>query len=395
MNIHEYQAKQIFKRYGIPIHEGRVAKTPDEAFQAAKELQQANLAFAVKAQIHAGARGKGGGIKIVDSPEKAREFAKNILGKQLITPQSGPEGKPVDCLLIESTSGLAKEYYASIVLDRSAEQPCLIVSEAGGMDIEEVAHKSPEKIIKKHFSPLKGLEAHDASEIAKKLTKDAAHAEIFSKIFQAMAKIFLELDASLIEINPLAIMTTGDVIAIDAKINFDDNGLALHSEIAAMHDPRQDDPREVEAKKHDLSYVGLDGNIGCIVNGAGLAMATMDIIKYAGGEPANFLDVGGGASKEKVAAAFKIILTDPKVKAILVNIFGGIMRCDVVAEGILAAVKEVSADPKFSNRKTPIVVRLEGTNVKEGKEILKKSGLDIIPANSFDEAAEKVVGALS
>lgn len=343
--------------------------------------------FAVKAQVHAGARGKGGGIKIVKSPEEVRDAASKILGRNLVTPQTGPEGKPVDSVLIETTSPLAKEYYASVVLDRSAAKPCLIVSEAGGMEIEEVAASHPEKILKIHFSPDKGLPPEESKQIAARLVPNPKQAAVFAQIFDGMAKLFLELDASLVEINPLAVMGTGTVIAIDAKINFDDNGLYRHPEIAALRDPRQEDPREVEAKKFDLSYVGLDGNIGCVVNGAGLAMATMDIIQYAGGRPANFLDVGGGANKEKVTAAFKIILTDPKVEAILVNIFGGIMRCDVVAEGILAAVGEVGV-------KVPLVVRLEGTNVEQGKEILKRSSLKIISAASFKEAAEKVVAAL-
>ena len=388
MNIHEYQAKEIFKRYGIPVHEGRVAKSADEAFQCAQELTSPGHSFAVKAQVHAGARGKGGGIKIVKFPEEVRDAARQILAKKLVTPQTGPEGKPVDCVLIETTTKLQKEYYASVVLDRSVAKPCLILSEAGGIEIEEVAAKDPEKILKWHFHPDQGLRPADAQRLAGRLAAgDPGKAPSFAKIFQAMAKIFLELDASLVEINPLAVMGSGEVIAIDAKINFDDNGLYRHPEIAALRDPHQEDPREVEAKKYDLSYVGLDGNIGCIVNGAGLAMATMDIIKYAGGEPANFLDVGGGANKEKVTAAFKIILKDPKVKAILVNIFGGIMRCDVVAEGILAAVAEIGV-------KVPLVVRLEGTNVKEGKEILKRSSLKIISAAGFAEAAQKVVAAL-
>ncbi|MBI3307583.1 MAG: ADP-forming succinate--CoA ligase subunit beta [Candidatus Omnitrophica bacterium] len=387
MNIHESQAKEIFRKYNIPINQGRIAKTPDETFNAARELFKTGASLVVKAQIHAGARGKGGGVKLVKSPEEARSVAERLLGKNLITPQTGQEGKPVDSVLIEATTGIAREFYAAVVLDRGVAKPCLIISAAGGIEIEQVAHEDPSKIIKKHFSLDSGLDHKIALEAAKSLVSEFKAQESFAAIFEAIAKIFLELDASLVEINPLAIMSDGAVIAIDAKINFDDNALYRHPEITAMHDPRQDDPREVQAKKFDLSYVSLDGNIGCIVNGAGLAMATMDIIKYAGGEPANFLDVGGGASKEKVAAAFKIILTDPKVKAILVNIFGGIMRCDVVAEGILAAVGEVGI-------KVPLVVRLEGTNVKEGKEILKQSSLNIIAAGSFGEAAEKVTAVL-
>ncbi len=395
MNIHEFQAKAIFEQYGIPIHPGRVARTPEEALQASRDIAESGKSFVVKAQIHAGARGKGGGVKLVKKPEEVRDVAAALLGKQLVTPQTGPEGKPTNQVLIEVTSPIRKEYYASVVLDRSCKAPCLILSEAGGMEIEEVAIHSPEKILKQHFSAVEGLSGKDAEALAARLNLPADQAKQFAAIFTAIARIFLEKDASLIEINPLAIMESGEVVAIDAKINIDDNALYRQPEIAALHDPSQDDPREVEAKKFDLSYVGLDGNIGCIVNGAGLAMATMDIIKYAGGEPANFLDVGGGANKEKVAAGFKIILTDPNVRAILVNIFGGIMRCDVVAEGILAAVEELKQNKETASRKVPIVVRLEGTNVKKGKEILEASKMELISASSFEDAARKVVEAAS
>ncbi len=388
MNVHEYQAKEIFKRYGIPVNTAILAKTPQEVFQSSKELIKPDTGIAVKAQVHSGGRGRAGGVKVVSTPEEARDLASKLFGKKLITVQNGPDGQPVDLILVEQTAPIAKEYYVSIVLDRSAAKPCLIASEAGGMNIEEVAHANPEKLIRSHFSPETGLSLKQAEDIAGKFSGlTAEQKKAFASIFEALAKIFMDLDASLIEINPLAVMKSGGVIAIDAKINFDDNALYRHADIAALRDPNQEDSREVEAKKFDLSYVGLDGSIGCIVNGAGLAMATMDIIKYAGGEPANFLDVGGGAGKEKVAAAFKIILKDPKVKAILVNIFGGIMRCDVVAEGILAAIKEVGVQ-------VPLVVRLEGTNVEEGKAILKQSGLKIISASEFSEAAEKVVGSL-
>ncbi len=387
LNIHEYQAKEIFKRYGIPTNEFLIATTPEEAFQAAVDLKAPKGGYAVKAQIHAGGRGKGGGIKLVKTPEEVKTAAAGMLGKVIVTPQTGPDGRPVSKVIIEATSPIAKEYYSSIALDRAAEKPCLMISESGGMNIEEVAQKNPEKILKLYFSPSEGLSLQEAEKFASTVVKDPAHVKAFGKIFFAIAKLFLELDAELVEINPLSIMKSGDVIAIDAKINFDENALYRHKDVAALRDPSQEDSREVEAKKFDLSYVGLDGSIGCIVNGAGLAMATMDIIKYAGGEPANFLDVGGGANKEKVAAAFKIILKDPKVKGILVNIFGGIMRCDVVAEGILAAIKEVGVH-------VPLVVRLEGTNVAEGKDLLKKSGLNIIAANTFAEAAEKAVAAL-
>ncbi|MBI3316670.1 MAG: ADP-forming succinate--CoA ligase subunit beta [Candidatus Omnitrophica bacterium] len=389
MNIHEYQAKEIFHRYAIPVNLGKIARSEKEAFDAAHGIEagQPGCLFAVKAQVHAGGRGKGGGIKIRKNAGEVARAAAEMLGTRLVTPQSGSEGKPVDRVLIEGTSAIAKEYYASVVLDRSEIKPCLIVSEAGGMDIEEVAANEPEKILKQYFSLEEGLGSAEAEALARRIVKDKDHALIFSRIFQSLAKLFLELDASLVEVNPLAVLENGKVVAIDAKINFDVNALYRHPDIAALRDSRQEDPREVEAKKFDLSYVGLEGNIGCIVNGAGLAMATMDIVKYYGGEPANFLDVGGGANKDKVTAAFKIILRDPSVKAILVNIFGGIMRCDVVAEGILAAVSEVGV-------KVPLVVRLEGTNVKEGKEILKKSNLNIITASEFAEAAEKVVAAL-
>lgn len=385
MNIHEYQAKEIFKRYGIPVNQSATASTPEEARKVAESLPAKERLYAVKAQVHAGGRGKGGGIKVVRTPDEVQKAAAEILGKgKLVTPQTGPEGKPVDRLLIEDTVEIAREYYASIVLDRSACDLCLIVSESGGMDIEDVAARTPERIIKHPFSPDAGLLPQDADRIAFILGLNAEHARIFSGVFQSLSKLFIEQDVSLVEINPLAVGVRKEVVAIDAKINFDENALFRRPEIARLRDPKQEDPREAEAKAFDLSYVGLNGNIGCIVNGAGLAMATLDIIQVAGGQPANFLDVGGGATKEKVAAAFKIILRDPKVKAILVNIFGGIMRCDVVAEGILSAVQEVAVN-------VPLVVRLEGTNVKEGKALLKQSSLKIMTAETFREAAEKVV----
>ncbi|MBP9866173.1 MAG: ADP-forming succinate--CoA ligase subunit beta [Candidatus Omnitrophica bacterium] len=393
MNIHEYQAKELFQRYGIPFHKGIVARTPEEAYKAANELYDPIRQFAVKAMVHAGGRGKGGGIKMTADANEVKAFTAKILGKQLVTPQTGPEGKPVDCVLIESTSEIGIEYYASIVLDRSVYKLCLIVSRQGGMDIEEVAHKEPEKIIKQHFE-LEGLTHADALNAALKLNPDPKIADTLANVFQAMAKLFVEQDCSLIEINPLALMKNGRIIAIDAKINLDDNALYRHPETAGWYDPAQEDPREVDARKIDLSYVGLDGNIGCIVNGAGLAMATMDIIKYAGGEAANFLDVGGGANKEKVTAAFKILLRDARVKAILVNIFGGIMRCDVVAEGILAAIEDLEKSG-LQVSKIPLVVRLEGTNVEKGREILERSNLKIMTATSFEEAARKVVGAIA
>ncbi|MSR78334.1 MAG: ADP-forming succinate--CoA ligase subunit beta [Candidatus Omnitrophica bacterium] len=388
MNIHEYQGKDIFARYGIPMNQRSLARTAEEAYEIAKTQATPGCLYAVKAQVHAGGRGKGGGVKVFKTPEEARDCAAKLFGTRLVTPQTGKEGRPVESVLIEFTYPIEKEFYVSIVLNRSACQPCLIVSEAGGMNIEEVAQKFPEKMHKTLFPIETGLSSSEGDRIAALLTLTSEQRKSFSKIFQAISKLFIDLDCSLVEINPLAILEGGQVIAIDAKINFDDNALYRHEDMAALRDSHQEDPREVEAKKYDLSYVGLEGNIGCIVNGAGLAMATMDIIKYAGGEPANFLDVGGGAGKEKVASAFKIILKDQHVKAILVNIFGGIMRCDVVAEGILEAVKEIGVT-------VPIVVRLEGTNVKEGKEILARSNLKVITASTFAEAAEKVVKAVT
>lgn len=396
MNIHEYQAKEIFTRYGIPGHERFVAFSADEAFEGARQrATEEGRFYIVKAQVHAGARGKAGGIKVARSPEEVRDRTAAMLGTQLVTHQTGAEGKPIDKVLIEVTEEILKEYYASVVLDRSLAKPCLIVSEAGGMNIEEVAVEDPSKILKTYFSAESGLDQETARRTAARLVADSSKVDAFAEIFQAMSKVFLDLDCSLVEINPLAIMKSGGVVAIDAKINFDENAGFRHPELAELFDPRQEDPRELEAMKYNLSYVGLTGNIGCIVNGAGLAMATMDIIKQAGGEPANFLDVGGGASKEKVAAAFKIILADSNVRAILVNIFGGIMRCDIVAEGILNAVRELNPEGNSLPGNIPLVVRLEGTNVEQGKTLLEQSGLKIIPASGFEDAANKVVQALN
>lgn len=398
MNLHEYQAKEILSQYGIPIPQGKAVRSPEEAERAASEL--GGEKFVVKAQIHAGGRGKAGGVILLDRRDEVRPASEKLLGKHLKTSQTGPSGQPVDWVLIQVQTDIAREYYAAVLLDRSREKPCLIFSESGGVEIEEVARKNPAAIQKIWFSPFKGLTPDEVMEFirdgrgavsAPKGTprgrgNPAPTGEIdsLSKILSKMTGLFLKIDASLVEINPLVQTPAGDFLAVDAKIRLDDFGLEAHPELARLHDPRQEDPRETEAKKFGLSYVGLEGDIGCMVNGAGLAMATMDLIKLAGGEPANFLDVGGGASKEKVTAAFKIILEDPKVKAILVNIFGGIMRCDVIAEGILAAVKEIRL-------KVPLVVRLEGTQAKEGKEILKKSGLQIVPAGSLEEAAREVV----
>ena len=389
MNIHEYQAKQILKRYGIPIPNERVFDEKTLSLESIREIGKVPLV--VKAQIHAGGRGKAGGVKIVDTAEAAFETAKKMLGSSLATYQTAGVAKPVDRVLIHFAKVIEKELYLAVALDREKELPCVIFSESGGVDIEEVAKKSPEKILKFHFDPDTALEPalfeSFLSKNEKVLGSLSSRKTELADFMAKLARIFVDLDVSIAEINPLAILDDQSFRAIDAKINFDDNGLFRHPEIAALHDPRQEDSREVEAKQFDLSYVGLEGNIGCMVNGAGLAMATMDIIKHEGGEPANFLDVGGGATKEKVTAAFKIILKDSRVKAIWVNIFGGIMRCDIIAEGVLAAVHEMDL-------KVPLVVRLEGTNVKEGKEILAKSKLKVILADGFSDGAKKAVQAV-
>ncbi len=389
MNIHEYQAKAIFSQFGLKVPIGKVF---DQKSLSLEEIRKIGAKqFVVKAQVHAGGRGKAGGIKIVETAEQAFEAAKNMLGTSLATYQTAGVAKPIDHVLIEVTSRIKKELYLAVALDREAALPCVICSEAGGVDIETVAHETPEKVLKFHFDPDQPLKPNLFKPLVdrlKKVSKDIASVEsAMASSIAKLAEIFVATDASLVEVNPLGLMEDGSLIPIDAKINLDDNGLFRHPELAALYDPRQEDARETEAKQYELSYVGLDGNIGCMVNGAGLAMATMDIIKLEGGEPANFLDVGGGASKEKVTDAFKIILKDPRVKAILVNIFGGIMRCDVIAEGVLAAVQEV-------NLKVPLVVRLEGTNVKEGRAILANSKLSVISADGFADAATKVVKAI-
>lgn len=390
MNIHEYQAKEIFRKFGIKIPPGKVFDQKTLSLDEIKSI--APRSFVVKAQVHAGGRGKAGGIKLVETAEQAFEAAKSLLGKTLTTYQTSGTAKPIDHVLIEATSRIKKEIYLAITIDREQALPCVVCSEAGGVDIEMVAQKTPEKIIKFHFDPQTQLSPEFFNPVARKLVsvaKELISAESATAgLISMLAKLFVEFDASLVEVNPLGFMEDGSIQPVDAKINFDDNGLFRHAEIAALHDVRQEDSRETEAKKFDLSYVGLEGNIGCMVNGAGLAMATMDIIKLCGGEPANFLDVGGGATKEKVTAAFKIILKDPQVKAILVNIFGGIMRCDIIAEGILAALEQL-------NLKVPLVIRLEGTNVKEGKALLSQSKLKIISAEDLEDAANKVVKAMN
>jgi succinyl-CoA synthetase beta subunit len=384
MKIHEYQAKEILRKYGVVTPGGIACFSVDEALKAAEKL--GGKVWVVKAQIHAGGRGKGGGVKVARSVDEVKTFAGSILGMQLKTHQTGPEGQKVRRLLIEEGADIKKELYVGMVVDRGSQRVVLMASSEGGMDIEEVAAKTPEKIHKVAIDPVKGLADRDAEDIARKIgipDKGVAQARDFLK---ALYKAFDETDASLAEINPLIVTGDDKVLALDAKINFDDNALFRHPDIVAMRDLDEEDPDEVEASKFDLSYISLDGDIGCLVNGAGLAMATMDIIKLYGGNPANFLDVGGGASTEKVTEAFKIMLHKPELKAILVNIFGGIMKCDVIAEGVVAAAREVHLH-------VPLVVRLEGTNVDIGKKILADSGLPIISASNMADAAQKVVAA--
>jgi succinyl-CoA synthetase beta subunit len=389
MNIHEYQAKQVLAKYGVPVPQGHVAYTPDEAVEAAKKLgggKMPSLAV-VKAQIHAGGRGKAGGVKLAKSEAEVREYATNMLGMTLVTHQTGPEGKEVRRLYVEEGSDIKDELYLSIVVDRDTSRVTYMVSSEGGMDIEEVAAKTPEKIHMVDIDPACGFQAFHARRMAFALGLHGAKAKSFAKFASALYNAFVDTDASQLEINPLVVTGADEIIALDAKFNFDENALFRHPDIAAMRDEDEEEPLERRAAKFDLSYIKMDGNIGCMVNGAGLAMSTMDIIKLVGGEPANFLDVGGGATKEKVTEAFKLILSDPNVEGILVNIFGGIMRCDVIADGIVAAAKEVSLD-------VPLVVRLEGTNVDLGKKILAGSGLPIVSADNLGDAAEKIVKAV-
>ena len=384
MKIHEYQGKEVFRKYGVPTPRGFPAFSVDEAVDAAKKLG-ANV-WVVKAQIHAGGRGKGGGVKVAKSLDEVRKFSSSILGMQLKTPQTGPQGQKVRRLLIEEGADIQKELYVGMVVDRGTQKIVLMASSEGGMDIEEVAAKTPEKIHKVAIDPVQGLTDDDADEISRSIgIPDAALAQ-GRAVFKALYKCFLDTDASLAEINPLVLTGKNQVIALDSKLNFDDNALFRHPDLAQLRDLNEEDPAEVEASKHDLNYVQLDGDIGCLVNGAGLAMATMDIIKVYGGSPANFLDVGGGATTEKVTEAFKIMLKNASLKAILVNIFGGIMRCDVIAQALVDASKAVSL-------KVPLVVRLEGTNVDQGKKILADSKLPIISAKNMADAAEKVVAA--
>lgn len=382
MNIHEYQGKAVLKQYGVVVPEGKVAFTVDEAVKAAEELGSGVVV--VKAQIHAGGRGKAGGVKVARNLDEVRAYASEILGKTLVTHQTGPEGKEVKRLLIEQGCDIKKEYYIGVVLDRATGRVTIMASEEGGTEIEEVAEATPEKIFKEVVDPAIGLQAYQARKLAYAINIPNELINKAAKFILSLYAAFVEKDCSVAEINPLVVTGDGQVMALDAKLNFDSNALYRHKDIQELRDLDEEDPKEIEASKFDLSYIALDGNIGCMVNGAGLAMATMDIIKYYGGEPANFLDVGGGATTEKVTEAFKIILSDEKVKGIFVNIFGGIMRCDVIANGVVEAAKQVGLD-------RPLVVRLEGTNVELGKQILNESGLNIVAADSMADGAQKIV----
>ena len=394
MNIHEYQAKQLLARYGVAVPRGGVAYTVDEAVKQAETL--GGGVFVVKSQIHAGGRGAGrfkndpkgkGGVRVVKSVDEVRANAQQMLGQVLVTKQTGPAGKEVKRVYIEEGCDIKRELYLGMLLDRVTSRLTMMASTEGGMDIEEVAAKHPEKIIKVAIDPATGMMPYHARKLAFGLGLEGKQIGAATKFMMAMYKAFTELDCSIVEINPLVVTGAGEVIALDAKMNFDDNALYRHKDVADLRDEDEEDPAELEAAKHDLNYIKLDGSIGCMVNGAGLAMATMDIIKLVGGEPANFLDVGGGATRERVTTAFKIILSDANVEGILVNIFGGIMRCDVIAEGVVAAVKEVGLQ-------VPLVVRLEGTNVEKGKEIINNSGLNVIAADNLSDGAEKIVKAV-
>ena len=382
MKIHEYQGKELLRKFGVPVPRGLVARSPEEAYQAAKEL--GTDVVVVKAQIHAGGRGKGGGVKLAKSPDEAREIAQEMLGMNLVTHQTGPEGREVRVLLIEEGLPIDKEFYLGIVLDRASGRPVFMASEAGGMDIEEVAAKTPERILKETVDPAVGFRAFQARKLAFGLGIGSDLIGQAVKFMQSLYGAYEQMDASLMEINPFLLTKDNRLIALDAKVNFDDNAMFRHKEFLALRDLNEEEPLEIEASKFDLNYIKLDGNIACMVNGAGLAMATMDIIKLAGGEPANFLDVGGGASQERVEAAFRILLADENVKAVLINIFGGIVRCDMVARGVVEAVTKLGIE-------VPVVVRLEGTNVEEGQRVIRESGLNFTVANGMKDAADKVV----
>jgi succinyl-CoA synthetase beta subunit len=382
MNIHEYQAKQILARFGVPVPKGQPATTPDEAAAAFTALGQPKAV--VKAQIHAGGRGKAGGVKLLTSAADVRDFAAKLLGKPLVTHQTGPEGRVVRRVYVEEASDVARELYLGMLVDRKAGALSVIASTQGGMDIEEVAAKTPDEILTEPIDPMLGVAGFQARKIAFALGLKDKQVGQFAAMLAALYRAFVETDASLIEINPLVVTTEGRIVCLDAKMSFDDNGLFRHPDVRELRDANEEDPAETEAAKYDLSYVHLDGNIGCMVNGAGLAMATMDIVKIYGAEPANFLDVGGGASTEKVAAAFRILLADKRVKGVLINIFGGIMRCDVLAQGVVEAARQVKLN-------VPLVVRMEGTNVVEGKKILADSGIKVISASDMADAARRIV----
>jgi succinyl-CoA synthetase beta subunit len=391
MNIHEYQAKELLEKFGVATTRGRVAATPEEAEAIARELGSGELV--VKAQVHAGGRGKGtfkngfkGGVHVVKSAKEAREVSEKMLGQTLVTHQTGPAGRVVRRVLIAESAEIARELYFAILLDRATAAPLVVASTEGGVEIEAVAAESPEKIIREPIDPLAGLQPFQARKLTEQLRFEHSQTKGATKLFDGLYRTFIGCDCSMVEINPLVVTKNDEVLALDAKFNFDDNALYRHPEIATMRDTAEEDPREVEASKHELNYIGLDGNIACLVNGAGLAMATMDIIKFYGGNPANFLDVGGSATEEQVTEAFKILIADKNVKAILVNIFGGIMKVDVIAKGIINAAKTV----KLS---VPLVVRLEGTNVEKGKQLLKESGVTLITADDLADAAQKVVAA--
>ncbi|MEI7928498.1 MAG: ADP-forming succinate--CoA ligase subunit beta [Verrucomicrobiales bacterium] len=393
MNIHEYQAKELFDRFQVPSPRGKVASSPEEAAAAAREFAGSKLV--IKAQVHAGGRGKGhfkngfqGGVHLIESPEQAAEFAGKMLNETLVTIQTGEAGKLVSKVMIAEAVDIDHEYYLAILMDRDTSRPVIVVSTEGGMSIEDVAHNTPEKIVRQFIHPLLGLQSYEVRKLTAALGLSGDNAKQFAKLLGNLYKLFVSCDCSMLEINPLVTTPDGRVLALDAKFGFDDNALYRHPDIVAMRDKSEEDPREVAASEFDLNYIGLDGNIACLVNGAGLAMATMDIIKHYGGDPANFLDVGGGASKEQVTAAFKIILADPKVKGILINIFGGIMDCNIIAEGVIAAAKETGLP-------LPLVVRLEGNNVEKGKATLAASGLNIVAADTMSDGAQKIVAAVS
>jgi len=391
MNIHEYQAKELLQKFGVATPPGRAASTAAEAEQAARDLGPGELV--VKAQVHAGGRGKGtftngfkGGVHLCKSPDEAREIASKMLGQTLVTHQTGPAGRVVNRVLVTRSVEIAREIYFAILLDRATAAPVIVASTEGGVEIEAVAAKSPEKILREKVDPLAGLQTYQSRKLGRQLGFESSQLKAVVKLFEGLYRTFVTCDCSMVEVNPLVVTPTGEVLALDAKFNFDDNALYRHPEIVALRDVAEEDPREVEASEHELNYIGLDGDIACLVNGAGLAMATMDIIKYHGGSPANFLDIGGAAEEEQVTEAFKILASDAHVKAILVNIFGGIIRCDVIAQGIISAVKTV-------HLRVPLVVRLEGTNVKEGKKLLAQSGLAVITADDLKDAARKSVEA--